>query len=78
MKTDETGISKGKRKACKRERRGGGKTQKEGRGRREEAVAMEIIRRDKTAVRPVTRNEKVGDLRKRDQDVTPEIAGLEA
>lgn len=42
-------------------------------------VAVEITRRNKgTRIRQVTRDGKDRDLRMRDEDVTPELTGLEA
>lgn len=51
------------------------KAQKDGRGRRELAVAVEIVRKSEEKVaRPGTRDGDDGDLKMRDQDVTLEPA----
>lgn len=55
------------------------KAQKERAGRREVAVVVEILRRNKKEVAmPVKRDGEDGDLNMRDQNATPESAGLKA
>lgn len=54
------------------------KSQKHDGRRREEEVAVEIVRRsEKEVARPETRVEEDGDLKMRDQDITSEATGLE-
>lgn len=55
------------------------KVRKERAGRREAAVAVGIVRRsEESRTRPVTIDGENGDLIIRDQDTTPQSAGLEA
>lgn len=55
------------------------KVRKKGRGRREQAVAVEILSRIQEKVaKPLTRDRKNRDLRMKNQEVTTEATGLEA
>lgn len=59
--------------------REGGESPKKGRRRGEVALAVEIVKRnEENMARPVTSDGGDGDLRMRDQDVTPKPARLEA
>lgn len=66
MKIEAIGYAKCRRRGGRRGRLG------------EVAVAVEILRSEENGMRPITRDAKDGKLRRRDQDVPPEPAGLKA